>query len=522
MAVTVIQPNNGGGLAQAVQLWSQFFGPQSQQNAATLEATKQGTRNAAQQFDINAELRAPNVSTAQSSSQIHAAEASKAMDDEADRKGAIAAYASLPADLASTPTTDMGEKYPIWLQAQRDNGVKNIANAAKAHNNTTATAFGNVSSPKGAITSGYNSAGGDIQEAGSVFKPSQLPDLSSVLGAPAPSALGPTPGAAAAPPAGLPSAPAVAPPSVMPPGAPTAPGAFAAPPAASSALPNIPLAALANPFVRSLLETQNKIQGETLANREKQQGIEKGARDVAFGTPEERKSESEFVRNAAQLSHRLDEYKAVVGGPYTEKDGTAHPEGFGNYEYWNGEGAANLKSLPLDISDNWTKITNPGGVLREGLVNLGKELQIPTANDNTFGKFYGPRNATTLAAIDKTKKVLADYVRQYENMASTKTPVAGLTPELRGLVGETKFGKPGDIPTEAGAKSPQSYPVVGSPQEAIKSVALGQTYRTPDPTSKTGFRYLERGKEPWAQASAAPGLPPIALPLPTQIPSTLR
>jgi hypothetical protein len=230
--------------------------------------------------------------------------------------------------------------------------------------------------------------------------------------------------------------------------------------------------------------------------QEKQQIIEKGARDVAFGTPEERKAESEFIRNAAQLSHRLDQMHDVVGK-------------YGNYEWYNPEGAALLKSLPLDISDNWTKITNPGGVLREGLVHLGKELQIPLPEH--WWTAASVRNGTTLKAIEQTKNVLADYVRQYENMPSTKLPVVGLTPEVRKMVGQTKFGNPEEIPSE-GVRTSNMAQMVTSQDEAVKNVPDGHAYTLLDPATGKATKWT-RGQEPWAQRPTIPGtntmFPPV-------------
>jgi hypothetical protein len=500
MPITVIEPNHGNGLATAMGLWDQFLGgPSSKLKQAQIQEAQQGLKNQQQQYDVTGELRGPNLAAAQSAAQIHAAEASKAMDDEADRKGAIAAYATLSPELASTPTTDMGEKYPLWLQAQRDNGVKNIAAAAKAHNNTTATVFGNLSAPKGAIDTGFQSAGGEIQNAGSIYNPAQLPNLDNIFGAPAAPATAPT---APAVPPGAAGALGVTPPAVQAPGvAPTpsqAPGQ-----AQAGQLPNLSQLARisANPFARAVAENALKMQSEIMGAQEKQQGLEKGSRDVAFGTPEERKSESEFIRNAAQLSHRLDQFRDVVGK-------------YGNYEYWNPEGAALLKSLPLDVSDNWTKITNPGGVLREGLVHLGKQLQIPLPEH--IWDIASVRNGTTLKAIEQTKGVLADYVRQYENMPSTKLPVTGLTPELRNLVGETKFGKPGDIPSESATDSKAAgAPMITSQADAVKNVPAGQSYIYFDPATGKATKQT-RGKEPWVQPAGgntnAHGQLPFTLP----------
>lgn len=209
------------------------------------------------------------------------------------------------------------------------------------------------------------------------------------------------------------------------------------------------------PDLQEAAQKQLSAVGSSIGNTKASAEAEQALLTAAYGTPEERKAHSEFSRNAAQLSRRLNEYRDTV-------------QKVGNYEWWDPEGAAKLSSLPLDISDNWTKVTNPGGVLREGLVDLGKELQIPTANEHWYGAVgLGPKNDTTLAAIDQTKKVLADYVRQYENLPYTKAPVFGLTPELRQMVGETTASKNfkqmfgSEVPTDMGnfAASPTAAKV---------------------------------------------------------------
>lgn len=217
--------------------------------------------------------------------------------------------------------------------------------------------------------------------------------------------------------------------------------------------------AQADAKTRDVLDAYSANMGKALGNRKAAAELDPTLLTEAYGNPEERKAHGEFARNAAQLSHRLNEYHDTVSK-------------YGNWEWYNPEGAAKLASLPLDIADNWTKVSNPGGVLREGLVGLGKELQIPTANEHWFGALgIGPRNATTLAGIEQTKNVLADYVRQYENLPYTKAPVTGLTPEVRAMVEkdgktaaaaayEKRFGKP--VPTEGGAK--QRLPDVNAAQ----------------------------------------------------------
>lgn len=212
--------------------------------------------------------------------------------------------------------------------------------------------------------------------------------------------------------------------------------------------------ALADPKTREVLKEYAASNAAALSNRKSAADLEQSMLTAAYGNPEERKAHSEFTRNAAQLSRRLAEYTQTV-------------KSVGNWEWQNQKGAAMLSSLPLDIADNWTKITNPGGVLREGLVSLGKEAQIPSANDHWYGKVWGPRNGTTLAAIDQTQNVLADYIRQYENLDFTKAPVIGLTPEVRALVGATRaskmyeaqFGRP--VPTE------ETQPVQGLPGVSV-------------------------------------------------------
>lgn len=252
--------------------------------------------------------------------------------------------------------------------------------------------------------------------------------------------------------------------------------------------------------------------GKSLTNTKTAAEAEQALLNESYGNPEERRAHHDFSLNAGALSRRLDEYADTVNK-------------YGNYEWLNPEGAAKLSSLPLDIADNWTKITNPGGVLREGLVHLGKELQIPTSNDNWYGAIgIGPRNATTLEAIKQTKNVLADYVRQYENLPYTKVPVIGLTPELRAMVGPTQaseayeksFGKP--VPVESGRRSVSDYkPKATSPENAApgSSPETAIPVNSPDEYEKLQpLQYYRdshgntRQKRPVATAPAST-LPPL-------------
>lgn len=467
-----------------MQWFDQFFGMGSKLRKQQL-AGEQQTMDIAHQQELRAEdLHTPNLASAKAVAGVQQNELDKSNTDTATRNGSMTALDQAPLSLWR-PTTDLNdEELGQWRNLHAQNGVKDFSSAATAWNKAMAMR-GRLAKPEGAIPTQYTTGpDGTMSVSGAV-----LPDLSKIPGltpsAPLPApAIPPGPDAAPAPRVTNPATPSAA--------APTSPFEL---PSFQNLLPM-----MMNPFMRPAIESAVSMQNTLATNKEKNQQIEKNERDIAYGTPEERKSESEFIRNAAQLSHRLNELQDTVSK-------------YGNYEYWNPEGASKLSSLPLDISDNWTKITNPGGVLREGLVHLGKTLQIPLPEHLwTSGAV---KNDTTLAAITQTKKVLADYVRQYENMATTKQPVVGLTPEVRKLVGETRFGTPDKIPAESGADASTALAsrIFTSTAEAVKGVPEGQPYVLIDPQSGKAVKWT-RGKEPWAtnQLPAVSTAPPIQMP----------
>lgn len=480
MPITVVEPNHSGNLATAFGLWDQFLGPTSKIRKAQLAEAQQGLQNAQQTHDITGELRQPNLDTAKALSAVHQNEAAKSITDEATRKGAISAFNQAPVDML-VPTTEMNpDQLSQWRDLHAKNGVNDLSGAAVAWNKATSNVLGRQPVPQGGIPQTYQTANGETTVGGMVYDPSRLPDLGNIFG-------------------GSPAAPATAPGA---PGAPASqparPSAAAAPgptPGAPAALPDLgQLARLAaNPFARAVAENAIKMRNDLATANEKEQAIEKGSRDVAFGPPEERQKEGDFIRNAAQMSHRLEELETMV-----RKNG--------NYAFpWEAEHDAKLRSLPMDIADNWNAIAGKQGVIREGTVQMAMEHQIPIAQ-HIWNK-ASTWNATTEAAVAQTKKVLADYVRQHENLPTTKMPVEGLTPAVRAMVGKTKFGEPKDLPSEQGAAA-ASGPVVTSLMDAVNSVPVGRSYQLFNPQTGKSVKFT-RGNEPWAKPAAPAGLPPI-------------
>lgn len=421
-----------GALGAALDLWDRFRegGGLDQSRLAYKEAQAQAEQNTkTRPLDLQikqneADTGQYNIATAKALSEQHAALASAATRDESTKKGLIDGFAVTPATLMKPTTQFSPDEEQQWRNIYAQSGVKDLNAAAKAHNEAVLNFKGRAQPlADGFVTGATMGPGGTTVS----VSPKSLPLLDSdrdILFGP--------PGASPAPAASDSGTPAPWHPPMLPPAAPNvaAPQTGAQSPAGKTALGSIPdfntLLKL-SPLGREAVSGAAKAQNELLDTQQKTAALEKSGYEHNFGPPEERKAESEFVRNSAQLSHRLQELEDVVNK-------------YGNYEYWNGEGAAKLSSLPLDISDNWTKITNPGGVLREGLVHLGKTEQIPIPG--SIWTAGGTKNATTLAAIDQTRNVLADYVRQYENLETTHLPVTGLSPDVEKLVGQTRLRGP--------------------------------------------------------------------------------
>lgn len=445
-------PNN---LGMAISLWNEFLGPKSKQNALNLQIGQQHLQRGTQEMGIAnkveqraEEMHGPTLETAKAAADLHRNELDKSNLDKTNRDGAIEALNMAPATLWKPTSAMTPQEFDDWKQIHFANGVTDFGTAAGAWNSTMAKTRGMAQPLQGMMnmTAQQDPAGGIT--VGSNIKSTADPVELDNLGVESPGGSGPSvaPGRA-------PTLPAVTP------GGPVAPSFAPGRPVRASAnmsLPDLGSLALSSPGTRAALAEAQKIRSEMLGENDKQLQMAKTAEDVNYGTAEERKAHREFAVNAAALSHRLDEYTDIVGK-------------YGNYEnalLGNPEGAAKLKSLPLDIADNWTKITNPGGVLREGLVKLGKAEQIPTSSWHDW-----VANKTTVAAIDQTKRVLADYIRQYENLSTTKQPVEGLTSELRKLVGPTKFSEGGaGLRTDEGFLKVRNLDQIQQPQvEAPKA-----------------------------------------------------
>jgi hypothetical protein len=218
----------------------------------------------------------------------------------------------------------------------------------------------------------------------------------------------------------------------------------------------------ADPMTRKAIEGYLKSNAAALGNRESAAKLVDAKRSASYGNTTEQKEHRDFALNASLLSHRLNQYDDVVAkhGNWNNTLGTRDPEA-----------TAKLSSLPMDISENWNKVSNPGATLREGLVHLGKENQIPAG-------FWTLSN-TTRAGIKQTKSVLAEYVRAYENLAATRAPIEGLSADVRKAVGPTEaskrfeqqFGVP--VPTDEGAYQPEPAAAKPAPKGAGDSTQPG-------------------------------------------------
>lgn len=467
--------NGAGNMATAIGLWDQFMGPTSQRNKQALEnaklqnaATQQGMELAKSAEQRAAELHGPNLATAKAVADIHANELAKTSLDRQTQEGSIKALNEMPANLwKPTSMMDPNTELPQWQALHVKNGVKDFNGAAKAWNAAMANVTGQAQPLRGMMnlqaTQDPNGGVSTVASLKNIANPDELHNLG--VEAPAPLE---APAAGWRPPMSLP--PAVAPPSSS---------AGAVQPAPVSQTPHLPAAA--NPFIsatapgnapsatalatvspgtRAALSEGAEARGKFLGNTEKEIAMNKAKMEEFYGTPEERKADSEFIRNATQAMNRLKEYGEVVKAHGNTPGLTTDPNA-----------RAALHSLPLLIADNMSKVANPGGMLREGLVHLNKEDLIPAG--------WGTLSSTTSAAIERMRNVIGDYVKQYENIPWTRNPVEGLTPEDRQRVGPTKFypadesGK-NNAPMEMDGASPRTAVLPRNKAERDAAIAAGK------------------------------------------------
>lgn len=497
-----------GNLATAIGLWDQFFGPTSKLRAGEIAGQKQQQQIAGQQEQRAQQLLGPTLADAQLAVKQHQNTLAQSDLDRQTREGSLAAWNSAPPGLLTKPTTAMSpDEMQQWTQLHQKNGVKDLGGAASAWNKSVSSISGALATPpKGYVTQFQTGPEGVGQAGGFVLPDLKGTGLDTLFGGGQP----PAPGApnvdafnaGGGPQALPPPAPAVSP-------SPAAPGSAVAPPTSGAGsgggtLPDIKslLPLMTNPYLASLIKGATETQSALLANQEKQQGIEKGAREVAMGTPEEQNRQRDFSSNAGQLGKNLVQLEKTVGK-------------FGSYEspsvwspFSDPEAASDLATLPGEIAQQWRHVRNPGsgGQLRPGQENEAAQNAIPLG--------MSVKNATSTAAIKKNQSFLADQVRSYENDPATRLPVIGLPPEIRKLVGETKFGRSDDpaFKTPEGG-APQEFASLADFQQAQKA---GKTaYGAPVKIAGVMYQSTPQGWVPVQQppqAAAPSALPPVSLP----------
>lgn len=91
----------------------------------------------------------------------------------------------------------------------------------------------------------------------------------------------------------------------------------------------------------------------------------------------------------------------------------------GNWEMWNPESSAKLKSAAYQLAINYAKIVDPASVAREGEVKAAEQYLIPMGP--------GTRNSVSLAAVKEYQAKISEYAKartDMKNEASGRTPVS--------------------------------------------------------------------------------------------------